>query len=124
MPLFWDTWMNLIFATQEFSLLLHKLTVKTFADVILSTPFIQIRCFRAVNTLYFTMVGWSVFYIVWKWSLNAPIIAGKKKKKKRSVPMLESNELEAILEQTYLNIVKKLENEINKKNKEKIIINE
>ena len=123
MPLFWDTWMNLIFATQEFSLLLHKLTVKTIADVILSTPFIQIRCFRAINTLYFTMIGWTVFYIVWKWSINAPIIAGKKKKK-RSVPMFESKEVEVMLEQTYLNIVSKLENEINKKKKGKIILNE
>jgi len=122
MPLFWHTWMNLIFATQEFSLLLHKLTVKKLADVILSTPFIQIRCFRSINTLYFTMTGWMVFYIVWKWSLNAPIIAGKKKK--RSAPMVESKEVEAMLEQTYLNIVKKLENEINQKKKEKLILQE
>jgi hypothetical protein len=116
MPLYWDTWMNLVFDTQEFSLLLSKLTVKSFADVILSMPFIQIRCFRAVNTLYFTAVGWMVFYIVWKWSIKAPIIAGKKKKK-RSVPLLDSREMEAMLEFTFNNIVSNLEKESSKKNK-------
>jgi hypothetical protein len=32
------------------------------------------------NTLYFTCIGWAVFYIVWKWSINAPIIAGRRKR--------------------------------------------
>jgi hypothetical protein len=52
-------------------------------------PRVVCRTFRMINTLYFTSVGWAVYYIVWKWSLKAPIIAGRKK---RSTENLKSQE--------------------------------
>ena len=107
-PLYGFVGMNFIFNTHEFTTLLHGLTVKSFADVVLSMPFIQIRTFRTINTLYFTLIGWAVFYIVWKWSLNAPIIAGKKKKK-RSTPELTSADVEQMIEVAYQNIITKMD---------------
>jgi hypothetical protein len=107
-PCFGFTGMNLIFNTRLFTAHLKGLTVKSFADVILSTPFIQIRVFRIINTLYFTVTGWTVFYLVWKWSTNAPIIAGKKKKK-RSSPELSTEDIEHMLESAYQNILKKMD---------------
>ena len=118
-PLFGFSGMNFIFNTHEFTKLLHGLTVKSFADVVLSTPFIQIRTFRTINTLYFTMTGWAVYYIVWKWSLGAPIIAGKKKKK-RATPEITELDVEQMLESAYQKIIKnmdsKFEDDQRKKN--------
>jgi hypothetical protein len=117
MPLFWFSWMNMIFSTREFSELMRTLSVKKFADVILSMPFIQIRTFRATNTLYFTMTGWAVFYIVWKWSIRAPIIAGKRKKrsankvesKDKKIVEVESKEIEHLIELAYQSIITRLD---------------
>ena len=107
MPLFWYSWMNMVFATHDFVELMRTLSVKKFTDVILSMPFIQIRTFRSINTLYFTMIGWSVFYIVWKWSNNAPIIAGKRRK--RSEVEHSSDKIAGLMELAYLNIIEKLD---------------
>ena len=108
LPLYTMTWMNLVFATKGFVEILQKLTVKSFADVVLSMPFIQVRTFRITNTLYFTMVGWAMFYIVWKWSIQAPIIAGKKKKK-RSPKELDQKEIESMLELALQKVIVKIE---------------
>ncbi len=110
MPLIWDTGMNLVFDTHEFTQLLHKTTLKSFTDVILSMPFIQIRAFRTVNTLYFTSIGWAVYYIVWKWSIKAPIIAGKRKR--RALRELKADEVEKLLELAHRNIIKKLDKSV------------
>ena len=115
MPLFWMSWMNLIFATHGFVEILQKLSVKSFADVILSMPFIQVRTFRTINTLYFTMIGWSMFYIVWKWSLQLPIIAGKKKKK-RSLKELDSNEMDSLLELALQKVIVQIEEKYSTEN--------
>ena len=117
MPLIWDTGMNLVFANREFSQLLHKTTIKSFTDVILSMPFIQIRTFRVTNTLYFTSIGWAIFYIVWKWSIKAPIIAGKRKK--RALKELKANEVEELIELAYLNVIGKLEQNVVSENVKK-----
>ena len=98
--------MNMVFNTHDFSELMRTLTVKKFSDVILSFPFIQIRCFRAINTLYFTSIGWAVFYIVWKWSIKAPIIAGRKK---RATKELQASEVEDVIEKAYVKIMSQLE---------------
>jgi hypothetical protein len=107
MPLIWDTGMNLVFDKHEFTQLLHKTTLKSFTDVILSRPFIQIRAFRTVNTLYFTSIGWAIYYIVWKWSIKAPIIAGKRRK--RELNEIRSSEVEELLELAYRNVIGKLD---------------
>jgi len=73
-------------------------------------PFIQIRAFRTINTLYFTSIGWAVYYIVWKWSINAPIIAGKRKR--RALKELKALEVEKLLELTYQDIIKKLDQSV------------
>ena len=106
MPLFWHSWMNIVFNTRDFSKLMRTLTVKKFADQVLSKPFIQIRCFRAFNTLYFTSIGWAIFYIVWKWSTNAPIIAGRKK---RASKELQASEVEDLIEKAFLKITSQLD---------------
>jgi hypothetical protein len=61
-----------------------------------------------VNTLYFTAVGWTVFIIVWKWSIGAPLIAGKRRK--RALAQETSRQqLEGLLEQSYRKIVANIE---------------
>ena len=117
LPLFTMTSMNLIFSRNSFVELLQKLSVKSFADVILSMPFIQVRTFRITNTLYFTMIGWAMFYIVWKWSIQAPIIAGKKKKK-RSSKELDSKDIESMLELALQKVIVKIEEKNSTKNGE------
>jgi hypothetical protein len=112
MPLFWHSWMNMIFATPEFAELMRTLTVKKFADVILSMPFIQIRTFRSINTLYFTMIGWAVFYVVWKWTNNAPIIAGKRRK--RSENELSNEKVKELMHLAYLKTIEKLDADFKK----------
>ena len=108
MPLFWFTGMNLVFNTREFTKLWSTVHIKSFADVLLSTPFLQIRMFRIINTLYFTATGWMVFYIVWKWSNNAPIIAGKKRKRSLAADQ-RFKEMEEIIELSYQRIISRLE---------------
>ena len=54
------------------------------------------------------MIGWAMFYIVWKWSIQAPIIAGKKKKK-RSSKELDSKDIESMLELALQKVIVKIE---------------
>lgn len=72
----------------------------------MSKPFIQIRCFRAINTLYFTSIGWMVFYLVWKWSIKAPVVIGRKK---RAAKDLQASEVEALIEKAYEKILTQLQ---------------
>jgi hypothetical protein len=51
--------------------------------------------FRIVNTLYFTAIGWTVLIIVWKWSINAPLIAGKRRR--RAMEERRSQEFENLV---------------------------
>ena len=47
-----------------------------------------------------------MFYIVWKWSIGAPIIAGRRK---RGAKELEPEQIEALIEKAYQNILGKLD---------------
>ena len=61
------------------------------------------------------MIGWSVFYIVWKWTTNAPIIVGKRRKRSNiKITSIEANskEIEEMIELAYHDIIKKLDEEI------------
>jgi hypothetical protein len=51
--------------------------------------------FRIINTLYFTAIGWTVFIIVWKWSINAPLIAGWRRR--RSMEEKRNEEMEDLV---------------------------
>ncbi len=57
----------------------------------------------------------STYYIVNRWSKNAPIIAGKRKK--RSNKDLTVKNIEEILNETYLKIVTEMESKSNSRNK-------
>jgi hypothetical protein len=62
-----------------------------------------------VNTLYFTAVGWTVLIIVWKWSIGAPLIAGKRRKRALAQEMIKQ-QMEGLLEESYRKIVAQIEN--------------
>ena len=47
-----------------------------------------------------------MFYIVWKWSIGAPIIAGRRT---RGAKELEPEQIEALIEKAYQNILGKLD---------------
>jgi len=57
----------------------------------------------------------STYYIVNRWNKNAPIIAGKRKK--RSNKDLTVKNIEEILNETYLKIVTEMESKSNSRNK-------
>ncbi len=78
-----DCRMNLIFSKREFVELLRGLSVKKYADTILGLPFLRSSIFRRVSVFYFLTIAWTTVYVVFKWSAKAPIIAGKRKRRKR-----------------------------------------
>ena len=76
--------MNLVFSNREFVQLLKSLSVKKFSDTILGFAFLRSNIFRRVSSFYFLTIAWATVYVVFKWANRAPIIAGKKRKKRFS----------------------------------------
>ena len=103
--IFGFTWMSLIFAPQKMSEIFSTMTVKKFADVILTKPWLETLLFRKVSSLFFVSVGYLVVYIVFKWVNLVPIIAGRRRKKRSLVP----HQIEEAFEEAYDLIVTKLE---------------
>ena len=55
----------------------------------LSEPYLHTKIFRDTCTVYFTGVGWAIYYIVFKWSNNQPLIAGRRKKRSTDSKLME-----------------------------------
>jgi hypothetical protein len=74
--------MNLVFSRKEFVKLLTTLSVKKFSDTILGLAYLRSHIFRRVSSFYFLTIAWAAVYLVFKWANRAPIIAGKRRKKR------------------------------------------
>ncbi len=95
----------------------------------LSEPYLHTKIFRDVNTFYFTSVGWATYYVVNKWLQKAPIIAGKRRKRREAEhkidpKLIEETEqkfdpklIEDLLDMAYSNVVKRLAMDENEKEK-------
>ena len=70
----------------------------------LSEPYLHTKIFRDTCTVYFTSIGWAVYYIVFKWSTNQPLIAGRRKKRSADAKVLEE-----ILEHLYQDILLRID---------------
>ena len=76
--------MNLVFSRKEFVKLLTTLSVKNFSDTILELAYLRSHIFRRVSSFYFLTIAWATVYVVFKWANRAPIIAGKRRKKRQT----------------------------------------
>jgi len=77
--------MNLVFSRKEFVKLLSTLSVKHFSDTILGLAYLRSHIFRRVSSFYFLTIAWATVYVVFKWANRAPIIAGKRRKKRQTI---------------------------------------
>ena len=77
--------MNLVFSRKEFVKHLSTLSVKNFSDTILELAYLRSHIFRRVSSFYFLTIAWATVYVVFKWANRAPIIAGKRRKKRQTI---------------------------------------
>ena len=102
-------WYDTIVHNTNMTESVRNTNMSVIASTWLSEPYLHTKIFRDINTVFFTCIGWSTYYIVFKWSNLQPIIAGKRKRR----ALMNSDSMEEILNEVYENVVGKLESKIN-----------
>ena len=61
--IFFRTWYDLIFHTQNMTQIISKAHLNTWRDTILSEPWLHAKIFRDVCSFFFTSIGWVTYYV-------------------------------------------------------------
>ena len=122
-PLFQFTfrfWYDLFVHNVNMTESLRNTNMSLIASTWLSEPYLQTKIFRDINTVFFTSIGWSTYYVVSKWSTQQPIIAGRRKRS--SMPNLKF--IEDILDEVHASIVHKLDSRMDSVEESELMLHE
>ena len=106
-PLFHFTfrfWYDTIVHNANMTESVRSTNMTLIAKTWLSEPYLHTKIFRDTCTVYFTGIGWAIYYIVFKWSNNLPLIAGRRRKRSADGKVVEE-----ILEKVFDEIVYRID---------------